>query len=51
MKRKKLASDVAASLDHFCKSTCRIKELKWETLHPRIYDNNRKILSPNTTFQ
>jgi hypothetical protein len=42
VKRRKLASDMAASLDRFCKSTQRIEELKLEVAI-KLHKDNRKL--------
>ena len=42
MKKRKLASDMAASLDCFCESTHRIEELKLEAAI-KLHQDNRKL--------
>ena len=42
VKRRKIASDMAASLDRFCESTRRIEELKLETAI-KLHEDNRKL--------
>ena len=42
MKRRKLASYMAASLDCFCQLTCRIEELKLDAAI-QLHEDNRKL--------
>ena len=42
MKRKKLATDMAASLDRFCESTRKIEELKLEATI-KLHEDNKKL--------
>ena len=42
VKRRKVASDMAASLDRFCESTRRIEELKLEAAM-KLHEDNRKL--------
>ena len=42
VKRRKLAGNMAISLDCFCESTCRMKELKLDAAIQE-YENNRKL--------
>ena len=42
VKRRKLGSDMAAFLDCFCESNCRIKELKLEAAI-KLHEDNRKF--------
>ena len=42
MKRRKMASDMAAFLDRFCETTRRIEELKLEAAI-KLHEDNRKL--------
>jgi hypothetical protein len=42
VKRRKLGSDITASLDRFCESTRRIEELKLEAAI-KLHEDNRKL--------
>ena len=42
MKRRRLAIDMAAALDRFYESTCRIEELKLEAAI-KMHKDNRKL--------
>ena len=42
VKRKRLANDMAISLDCFCKSTYKIGELKLEAI-VKMHEDNRKL--------
>ena len=42
MKRRRLANDMAATLDRFYESTCRIEELKLEAAM-KMHEDNKKL--------